>query len=49
MEQVKAYFSAMKNPHNPLHEAVKDRKGCRLGWGKFWTGKQRTQYYKYAS
>ena len=24
VEQVKAYFSAVENPHNPLHEAVKD-------------------------
>ena len=31
VEQVKAYFSAVKNPHNPLHETVKDTKGCRLG------------------
>ena len=29
-EQVKAYFSAVENPHNPLHEAVKDPKGCKL-------------------
>ena len=34
VEQVKAYFSAVENPHNPLHEAVKDTKGCRLGRGK---------------
>ena len=34
VEQVKAYFSAIGNPHNPLHEAVKDTKGCRLGQGK---------------
>ena len=38
VEQVKAYFSAVKNPHNPLHEAVKDTKGCRLGGGKTWMG-----------
>ena len=38
VEQVKAYFSAVENPHNPLHEAVKDTKGCRLGWGKSWMG-----------
>ena len=25
-----AYFSAIENPHNPLHEAVKDTKWCRL-------------------
>ena len=29
VEQVKAYFSAIENRHNPLHEAVKDAKGCR--------------------
>ena len=38
VEQVKAYFSAVGNPHNPLHETVKDTKGCRLGWGKSWMG-----------
>ena len=34
VEQVKAYFSAVENPHNPPHEAVKDTRGCRLGRGK---------------
>ena len=38
VEQVKAYFSAVENPHNPLHEAVKDTKGSRLRWGKSWMG-----------
>ena len=38
VEQVKAYFSAVENPHNPLHEAVKDIKGCRLERGKSWMG-----------
>ena len=38
VEQVKAYFSAVRNPRNPLHEAVKDTKGCRLGRGKYWMG-----------
>ena len=38
VEQVKAYFSAVENPHNPLHEAVKDTKGCKLGRGKSWMG-----------
>ena len=38
VEQVKAYFSAVGNPHNPLHEAVKDTKGCRLGRSKSWMG-----------
>ena len=58
VEQVKAYFSAIKNPQNPLHEAMKDTKGCRRG--KSWMCqaedgaspgcvKQRTQYCKYAS
>ena len=36
--QVKAYFITIKNPHNPLHEAVKDTKGCTLGGGKSWMG-----------
>ena len=31
MEQVKSYFSAVKNPYNPLHEALNNTKGCRLG------------------
>ena len=34
VEQVKAYFSAVENPHNPPYEAVKDTKGCRLGRSK---------------
>ena len=38
MEQVKAYFSAVKNPHNPLHGAVKDINGCRLERVKSWIG-----------
>ena len=38
IEQVKAYFSAVGNPHNPIHETVKDTKGCRLGRGKSWVG-----------
>ena len=33
VEQVKAYFSAIENPHNPLHKAMKDTKGCRLVQG----------------
>ena len=36
LEQVRAYFSAVKNLQNSLHEAVKDTKGCRLGRGKSW-------------
>ena len=38
VEQVKAYFSDVGNPHNPLQEAVKDTKRCRLGRGKSWMG-----------
>ena len=38
VEQVKAYVSAVENPHNPLHEAVKNTKGCRLGRGRSWMG-----------
>ena len=38
VEQVKAYFSAVENLHNPLNEAMKDTKGCRLGRGKSWMG-----------
>ena len=49
VEQVKAYFSAIGNPHNPLHEAVKDTKGCRLGRDKSWMGQAEDQSCKYAS
>lgn len=38
VEQVKAFFSAVKNLHKPLHEAIKDTKGCRLVQGKSWMG-----------
>ena len=38
VEQAKAYFSAVEIPHNPLHEAVKDTKGCRLVRVKSWMG-----------
>ena len=38
MEQVKAYLSAMQNPKNPLHDAVKEEKVCRLARGKSWMG-----------
>ena len=38
VKHVKAYFSVVENPHNPLHEIVKDTKGCRLGGGKSWMG-----------
>ena len=34
MERVNVSFSAVEHPHNPLHEAVKDTKRCRLEWGK---------------
>ena len=34
VEQVKAYFSAVENPHNPLLEAVKNTNGCRLERGE---------------
>ena len=38
VKQVKSYFSAVENPHHPLHEAMKDTKGCRLGRCKSWMG-----------
>ena len=28
----------MQNPKNPLHDAVKEEKGCRLARGKSWMG-----------
>ena len=46
VEQVKAYLNAMQNPKNPLQDAVKEEKGCRLARGKSWTGQaaQSTQH-----
>ena len=38
VEQVKAYLNAMQNPKNPLHDAAKEEKGCRLARGKSWMG-----------
>ena len=38
VEQVKAYLNAMQNPKNPLNDAVKEEKGCRLARGKSWMG-----------
>ena len=38
LEQVKAYLSAIQNPKNPLHYAVKGGKGCRLSRGKLLMG-----------
>ena len=38
MEQVKAYSSAVENPHNTLSEAVKDTTWRGLGEGKSWMG-----------
>ena len=34
VEQVKAYLNAMQNPKNPLHDAVKEEKRCRLARDK---------------
>ena len=37
VEQIKPYRNAIQNPKNPLHDAVKEEKGCRLashGWVK---------------
>ena len=46
VEQVKAYSNVMQNPKNPLHNAVKEDKGCRLPKGKSWLGQaeQSTQH-----
>ena len=46
VEQVKRYVSAVESPHNPLHEAVKDTKGCRLGRGKSWMGQAENSIVK---
>ena len=37
-EQVEAYLNAMQNSKKPLHDAVKEEKGCRLARGKSWMG-----------
>ena len=37
-QTLQCILCAVENPHNSLHEAVKDTKGCRLGWGKAWMG-----------
>ena len=51
MEQVKAYFGAVENPHNPFHKTVKDTKRCRLGRAMSWMGHTsgETQYCTYGS
>ena len=36
VEEVKAYLNAMQNPKNPLHDAVKEDKECRLARVKSW-------------
>ena len=38
VKQVKAYLNAMQNPKYPLHDAVKEEKGCRLARDKSWMG-----------
>ena len=38
VDQVKTYLTTMQNPHNPLHDAVKEEKGCRLATDKSWMG-----------
>ena len=38
VEQAKAYLNAMQKPKNPLHDAVKQEKGCRMARGKSWMG-----------
>ena len=38
VEQVKAYLSEMQNQKNPLHDAVKEEKGCRQARSKSWMG-----------
>ena len=41
VEQVKAYFITIENPHNPLHETVKDEKGIQTGTGQVLDGSSR--------
>ena len=38
VKQVKAYLNAMQNPKYPLHDAVKEEKGCRMARDKSWMG-----------
>ena len=42
MEQIKAYLSAMQNPKNPLHDAVREEKGCIHGKRQVMDGPSRT-------
>ena len=37
MDQVKACLNPIQNP-NPLHDAIKEEKECRLARGKSWIG-----------
>ena len=43
VQQVKAYLNVMQNPKNPLHDAVKEEKGCKLARGKSWMGQENNQ------
>ena len=36
-------LNAIQNPKNPLHDAVKEEKGCRLARGKSWMGQAAEQ------
>ena len=38
VEQIRVYLNAVQNPKNPLQDAVKEEKGCRLARGKSWMG-----------
>ena len=46
MDQVKAYFSAVENAHNPFHEAGKDTNGRRVGRGKSCVGQAQDSILK---
>ena len=38
VEQFKAYLKPIQNTENPLHDALKEEKECRLARGKSWMG-----------
>ena len=40
LSKVIAKVNAMQNPTIPLHDAVKERNGCRLARGKSWIGQE---------
>ena len=38
VEHIEVYLNSMQTSKNPLHDVVKEDKGCRLTRGKSWMG-----------